>query len=78
MRRLQQSTSTQKAIIIALTTGPENKVFDFVKQKYAADFLNNVESIVKQIAVNYKQGGTKMNTAINNTKKQTINIPEVP
>ena len=46
-RRLKQSNSTQKASFKAPTTGLEDKVFNFGKQKHASDFMNNREEIAK-------------------------------
>ena len=51
-RRFQQSTSTQKASFKAPTTGLEDKVFNFGKNKHAEDFVKNCETIAKYIAVN--------------------------
>ena len=53
----QKSTSTQKASFKAPTTGIEDKVLDFSKQKQAADFVKKYEAISKYISVNYKHGG---------------------
>ena len=46
-RHFQQSNSTQKAIFKVLTTGLEDKVFDFGKEKHAAYSVKNFEAIDK-------------------------------
>ena len=74
----KKSTSTRKVSFKAPTTGLEDKVFGFWKNKHAEDSVENCEAISKYIAVNYKNGGTKMATEINKVDKPTINLPEVP
>ena len=60
-----------------LTTGLEDKFFDFGKQKHAEDFAKNCEEITKYVSVNYKNGGPEMSIAIKKTEKPTIKMSDV-
>ena len=51
-RLFQQSISTRKETFKVPTTGIEEKLFYFGKQKHAEEFMKNCEAIAKFIIVN--------------------------
>ena len=59
----------------APTTGLEDKVFNFWKQKHAEDFVKNCESIAKYITVSYNNVGHKTAMDIKKMEKPVIDNP---
>ena len=53
-RRFQKSISTRKENSKVPTTGIEEKVIHFGKQKHAAEFMKNCEVLDNFVTVNYK------------------------
>ena len=65
-RCYQKSNMSSKAAFKATTQYLKDRVFEFVKQKHAMEFLNNYETIYKYVVVNYKYRGPVMATPIKN------------
>ena len=74
-RCFQKSTSIRKANFKAPASGLEDKVFDFRKQKHAAEFVKKCEVIFNFVAVKYKHTGPKMAISIKNMESPTIKTP---
>ena len=65
---------TKKATFKATSSGLEDKVFEFSKERHAVDFVKKYEGISNLIVVNYKHSGPKIAMAINNMEKRMITV----
>ena len=65
----QKLTSTKKDNSKALSAVLEDKVFNFGKEKHAAELMEKCEVISNLIAVNYKHGGTGLVMDTKNMEK---------
>ena len=75
-RRFQQSTETWKATFKAPTSGLEYNVFEFGRQRHAADFAKYCGVVSKFATVNYKHGGPKIPWPLIRRRSQELPCPK--